>query len=132
MVEDEPQVREALAWILSAAGAEVTGVGSAAAAMQGLADGRVDVLVSDIGLPGEDGHSLVRRARRAAAERGRPPVPSLALTAYARPEDHERALEAGFDAYAAKPVYPADLIRAVSTLAGRTAPAGDSMPAATD
>jgi PAS domain S-box-containing protein len=132
VVEDEPQVREALAWVLSSAGAAVTDVNSAAAAMQALADARVDVLVSDIGLPGEDGHSLIRRVRRAAAERGRPPVPSLALTAYARPEDRQRALDAGFDAYAAKPVGPAELIRTVSTLAGRAASAGDSMPAATD
>ncbi|HEX8912867.1 MAG TPA: ATP-binding protein, partial [Humisphaera sp.] len=124
VVEDEPRMRDALTWALSRAGADVAGVGSAAAAMRSLADARVDVLVSDIGLPGEDGHSLVRRARNAASERGRPPVPSLALTAYARPEDRDRALEAGFDAYAAKPVDPAELVRAVSALAGRPDPTG--------
>jgi CheY-like chemotaxis protein len=112
-------MREALTWTLGAGGAEVVGVGSAAAAMQSLSGHPPDVLVSDIGLPGEDGYALIRRVRQAAARRGERPVPSLALTAYARPEDRDQALEAGFDAYASKPVDAADLVRAVASLVGR-------------
>ena len=76
----------------------------------------MDVLISDIGLPGEDGYSLIRKIRQEAAVRGRPPVRAIALTAYARPEDRERLLPAGFDAYIAKPVKPDELIPAVARL----------------
>ena len=74
-----------------------------------------DVLLSDIGLPGEDGYELVRavRARGHAAET----LPAIALTAYARREDQRLALQAGFQTHVAKPVEPAVLVAAVADVA---------------
>jgi CheY-like chemotaxis protein len=72
-----------------------------------------DVLVSDIGLPGEDGYSLIARARALAAERQAAPPPALAITAFARGQDRERALAAGFGAYLPKPVQPEEFIGVV-------------------
>ena len=69
-------------------------------------------ILSDIGLPGEDGYSLIRRARLAGAT-----LPALALTAYTRPQDHARATAAGYQTHLAKPVEPAALLAAVATLA---------------
>ncbi len=116
VVEDEPVTRDVLKWVLEAAGARVTAIDTAAAAIQALRQNSVDVLISDIGLPGEDGYSLIRKIRQDAAVRGRQPVRAIALTAYARPEDRERSLSAGFDAYIAKPVRPNELIPAVAQL----------------
>ncbi|MDB5289660.1 MAG: sensor hybrid histidine kinase [Phycisphaerales bacterium] len=119
VIEDEPKTREALVWVLKAAGALVTGVETAAAAFDALGRYAIDVIISDIALPDEDGYSLLQRARRAATERGGQPVPALALTAYARPEDRHLARVAGFDAYSSKPIQPAELVRAVAKLAGQ-------------
>jgi CheY-like chemotaxis protein len=77
------------------------------------------VLVSDIGMPGEDGYSLIRRVRALGPERGGN-VPAVALTAYARAEDRVRSILAGFQMHVAKPVEPAELITMVASLAGRT------------
>jgi len=82
-----------------------------------LREQRPDVLISDIGLPSEDGFSLIRRVREIA-----PDVPAAALTAYASPEDQRRVLSAGFNAHVTKPVEPADLALLVASLAGRIAP----------
>ena len=120
LVEDDPVVREGLARVLETSGAQVTSVETSAEALEVLARGTTEVLVSDIGLREDDGYTLIRKVHAAAAERGDPPVPALALTAYAGPEDRERALAAGFKAYASKPVMPLELIRAVATLSGRT------------
>ena len=119
LVEDDAPTREALAWALQVAGARVTVAATAAAARAVLALRETDLLISDIGLPGEDGHSLVRGVRRAEAEGGGPRLPAVALTAYARPEDRESALAAGFDAHAAKPIGGARLVRTVAGLGGR-------------
>jgi CheY-like chemotaxis protein len=72
-------------------------------------------------LPGEDGYSLIRSIRRGGIEQKQRPLPALALTAYARSEDQEQALDAGFEAYAAKPIEPDELIRTVARLSGRSA-----------
>jgi CheY-like chemotaxis protein len=77
-----------------------------------------DVLLSDIGMPGEDGISLIRRVRTLDPERGGR-VPAAALTAYTQPTDRDRAMGAGFQAFLAKPVDPQELARAVARLAGR-------------
>jgi hypothetical protein len=76
---------------------------------------RPAVLVADIGMPGEDGYSLIRRIR------GGPQADmhAVALTAYARPEDRRRALDAGFEMHLPKPVEPIELVSAVADLAGR-------------
>ena len=81
-----------------------------------------DVLVCDIAMPGGDGFALIREVRSWPPANGRR-ISALALTAYARPEDRARALAAGFDLHLAKPVEPADLVRTVAHLAGRTTPA---------
>ena len=76
-----------------------------------------DVLVSDIGMPGEDGYALIRQVRQFMKGR---PLPATALTAYARKEDRTRALMAGFQSHVAKPIEPDELLVVVATLAGRT------------
>jgi CheY-like chemotaxis protein len=77
------------------------------------------VLLSDIGMPGEDGISLIRRVRGLDPDRGGK-VPAAALTAYTQPSDRDRALSAGFQAFLAKPVDPHELAAAVARLAGRS------------
>jgi signal transduction histidine kinase/ActR/RegA family two-component response regulator len=119
LVEDEPETRRALSAVLESSGATVNAVANAAAAYERVRAGSPDVFISDIGLPGEDGYSLMRRIGDLSAERGTPRLPAMALTAYARSEDRDRALAAGFQAYAAKPIEPEDLVRAVATLGGR-------------
>ncbi len=114
-----PLTRDVLIWVLEAAGAQVTAVETAEAAIQALAERTMHVLISDIGMPGEDGYSLIQRVRRDSAVQGKPPVPAVALTAYARPEDRERAIAAGFEAFAPKPIKPAELIQTVATLGKR-------------
>jgi signal transduction histidine kinase len=114
VVDDEPDARGLLSAVLTDAGATVTEVASVAAAMDELAKGSVSAVVSDIGMPSEDGYMFMDRMRaEGLATRG---VPSLALTAYARAEDRERALRAGFREYLAKPVDAATLVRAVADM----------------
>jgi CheY-like chemotaxis protein len=79
---------------------------------------RLDAILSDISLPGEDGYSFIRRVRSLGTPRAR--VTAVALTALARSEDRRRALLAGFHSHVAKPVEPAELIAVVATLCGRT------------
>ena len=105
--------------ILIDAGAEVRGASSAAEAMAVLESWPADILVTDLEMPGEDGFSLLRRARRLTTLRGRR-LPALALTAYGRSEDRIRVLGAGFNLHLAKPVNPAELVLAVGSLSGRT------------
>ena len=77
-----------------------------------------DVIVSDIGLPDEDGYSLIRRLRaRGHGDQTR--LPAIALTAYARPPDAEAAIKAGYDRYLRKPVVPSELVRAIKVMAAR-------------
>ena len=77
------------------------------------------MLISDIGMPGEDGYALIRRVRALGPEVGGN-VPAVALTAYARAEDRVRALRAGFQVHVPKPIEPAELVAVVASLAGRT------------
>jgi CheY-like chemotaxis protein len=79
-----------------------------------------DVLLSDIGMPEEDGFSLLRKLRSRSTSTGAH-IPVLALTAYTRSEDREQSLLAGFDGYLTKPVEPVHLIGAVAKLTGRSA-----------
>jgi CheY-like chemotaxis protein len=77
----------------------------------------LDVLVSDIGMPVEDGYSLIRRIR--AQEQGDRGIPAVALTAYARVEDRTRAIYEGFQMHLPKPVEPTELATVVASLASR-------------
>jgi CheY-like chemotaxis protein len=116
VVDDEPDARETLQQILEHCNAEVRTAGSATEAMKLLESWRPDVLLSDIGMPGEDGYDLIRRVRELPAERGGR-TPSAALTAFARGEDRRRALRAGFQMHVAKPVDLQELATVVACLA---------------
>jgi signal transduction histidine kinase/ActR/RegA family two-component response regulator len=118
LVDDETDSRDFLSMTLRQCGAEVTALGTAEEAVSVLQRERPDVLVSDIGMPGEDGYALIRRVRALGAERGGQ-VPAVALTAYAKGEDTTRALSAGYQVHLPKPVEPTELATAVATLAGR-------------
>jgi CheY-like chemotaxis protein len=115
LVDDEPDARELFAEVLEQYGAKVTGAGSADEALMLLRETRPTVLLSDIGLPGEDGLSLIRRVRALPAESGGR-TPAAALTAYARSEDLRRSLGAGFQRHAVKPIQPAALAALVREL----------------
>jgi signal transduction histidine kinase/CheY-like chemotaxis protein len=115
VVDDEPDARELLPSLLEPHGARVTVAASAAEALAALATEWADVLVADIGMPGEDGYSLIRSVRGLD---GGAKLPAIALTAYAGEGNRRRALEAGFQVHLAKPVDPSELLAAVLGLAG--------------
>jgi CheY-like chemotaxis protein len=119
VVDDEPDARRILTTILEEYGAKVTTVASAAEAIEVLKQLQPDVLISDIGMPEEDGYTLLRRVRNLDIEQGGQ-IPAVALTAYVRQEDYTHALAAGFQMHLSKPVDTTELIRAVAKLAGRT------------
>jgi two-component system, chemotaxis family, CheB/CheR fusion protein len=121
LVEDDPPTRDATKRLLELHGAVVQAVGSASAACEAYSIQRPAVLLCDIGLPGEDGFSLIRQIRKIEAAKGYPRVPAIALTAFARSEDENLALQAGFDRHMAKPV---DGDQLVSDLIGLTQSAG--------
>ena len=117
LVEDDAGTRTALETVLRQAGVIVTAVANASDAFDAFQKERPDVIVSDIGLPGEDGNALMRRIRAeetaanpATGDPRAPLVPAIALTAFAREDDRRRSLEAGFDQHVAKPVNPNQLL----------------------
>ncbi len=116
VVDDERDVREAVAAILERCGARVRTLPGPADVESALAEFQPHVLVMDISMPGEDGYSTIARIRRLPADRGGP-IPAISLTAHARSEDRERALSAGFHEHLAKPIDHAGLIAAVRRLA---------------
>jgi len=116
VVDDDADARDLLAQILGQAGADVTVAASADEALDVLRRWRPDVLVSDIGMPGDDGYVLMRKVRALGFEEGGQ-VRALALTAYARSEDRVLALEAGFHTHIAKPVDPLELTALIAGLA---------------
>jgi CheY-like chemotaxis protein len=118
VVDDDEDTLEVLRELLEQAGAAVTAAGSAPAALRELEAHPPDVLLSDIGMPGEDGCSLIRKIRSLGAGRGGD-VPAAALTAYTQAERQQAAMEAGFELYLAKPIDPGELTRAVARLASR-------------
>ncbi|MGB3263467.1 MAG: response regulator [Microcoleus sp.] len=115
LVDDEVDSREFMMFLLADAGAAVRAASSAAEALEAVSALVPDVLVSDIGMPEEDGYSLMRKLRCLAAESGGK-LRAIALTAYARDEDRDRALKAGFDRHLAKPVQPDVLVEAIVSL----------------
>jgi CheY-like chemotaxis protein len=124
VVDDEHDARELLVAMLELRGAMVIAVSSAAEALETLSNdtngSRPDVLVSDIGMPGQDGFDLIAMVRAMGPERGGD-IPAIALTAYASAEDRARVLSAGFQRHIAKPVEPSSLATAITSLARRTA-----------
>jgi PAS domain S-box-containing protein len=116
VVDDDADARDLLAQILGQAGAVVTVAASADEALDVLRRWRPDVLVSDIGMPGDDGYVLIRKVRALGFEDGGQ-VRAVALTAYARSEDRVLALEAGFHTHIAKPVDPLELTALIAGLA---------------
>jgi CheY-like chemotaxis protein len=99
-------------------GSEVTCSQSAAEAIKAFRDFKPDLLVSDIGMPKEDGYSLIKKLRKLRSKRARE-LPAVALTAYATSDDRARALAAGFQMHVTKPVDPEALVRSVATIMGR-------------
>jgi CheY-like chemotaxis protein len=118
-VDDEADARHLLKAVLEQCGAEVRTCGSAREAISALEEYRPDVLVSDIGMPEEDGYSLIRKVRALNAESGGR-TPAVALTAYARVEDRLQALSAGYNMHVSKPVEPTELAVVISSLVSRS------------
>jgi signal transduction histidine kinase/ActR/RegA family two-component response regulator len=127
VVDDDDDTLQTVRLLLEQRGAEVRTAASAAGALQQLATWRPDVLISDIGMPHEDGYELIRRIRALPAARGGR-VPALALTAFARVEDRMHVLRAGFQMHVPKPIEPDELIAVVASLAEWTPrdPRGDA------
>jgi CheY-like chemotaxis protein len=120
VVDDEPDAREMVAYLLRQRNADVVAAASVDDALQAIDVRAPDVLLSDVEMPRRDGYELI------AAVRSRPPeaggnVPAAALTAYSRPEDRAKSMLAGYDAHLAKPVDLAELIATVVRLASRQA-----------
>ena len=118
VVDDEADARALVKRLLEERGASVTTRSSTAEAMASVRAERFDVLVSDIGMPEEDGYALIRQVRLLGSEQGGA-TPAVALTAYARAEDRMKAVLAGFQMHVTKPVEPAELLTMVASLAGR-------------
>jgi CheY-like chemotaxis protein/two-component sensor histidine kinase len=112
LVDDEADAREVVAGILRHYGATVVSVATVADAVARLREGRIDVLLTDIAMPGQDGYDLIRRVRKLG-------VPAAALTAFATDEDRRKALAAGFQVHLSKPVEPSVLIDTIETLGRR-------------
>ncbi|HST51762.1 MAG TPA: PAS domain S-box protein [Pyrinomonadaceae bacterium] len=115
VVDDEPDALNLIKVILEKRGASVTAVESADAAWRALEDSSHDLLLCDIGMPGEDGYQLIRRLRARESARGVKTL-AIALTAYAGESDRAQALEAGFQLHVAKPIDPAGLVSVIEGL----------------
>ncbi|HJQ22421.1 MAG TPA: ATP-binding protein [Blastocatellia bacterium] len=123
VVDDDADTREVLCMVLSQHGAQVHAAGSSMEALGAFREWLPDVLMSDLGMPGEDGFALIEKVRGLAPEEGGD-VPAVALTAYARDEDSRRARAAGYQVHIPKPVDPTRLVSAVAGLARAAAPQG--------
>jgi CheY-like chemotaxis protein len=117
LVDDDADTLELISAALTGKNARVTAVSSAVAALEAIKLSHPDVLVSDIAMPGEDGYELIQKVR--ALDFASRAIPAVAITAYAKEEDRTRAFSSGFQGYLAKPVEPAELIKAVANAAGR-------------
>ncbi|MBC7815918.1 MAG: response regulator [Planctomycetaceae bacterium] len=123
VVDDDPSAREVIGRILEEAHAKVATACSVEEALDLIERFQPDVLVSDIGLPGQDGYDLIRQVRAWPADRGGN-IPAIALTALTRPEDRARALAAGYQSHVGKPVEPRKLTEIVAALARSDAKEG--------
>lgn len=118
VVDDEVDTCELIGEVLRECGSEVITSRSAAEALEALQQHKPDILISDLGMPDEDGYSLISKIRALPSERGGQ-IPAAALTAYARAEDRMRVLRSGFQFHLPKPVDSAELVTVVASLAGR-------------
>ncbi|MEH2063128.1 MAG: PAS domain-containing protein [Nostoc sp.] len=114
-VDDDPDARELLTVLLAEYGAQVLTVSSAAEVLANLESFQPDVLVSDIGMPEVDGYTLIQQIRTLTPEKGGQ-IPAIALTAYARVEDSQRAITSGYQRHVTKPLDPEELVQAVVAL----------------
>ena len=118
VVDDEADTRELIREVLKECGSEVITSRSAEEALAALEEHKPDILISDLGMPDEDGYSLISKIRALPDERGGQ-IPAAALTAYARAEDRMRVLRSGFQFHLPKPIDSAELVTVVASLAGR-------------
>ena len=118
VVDDEADTRELIGQVLKECGSEVITTCSAAEALAAIEQHKPDILISDLGMPDEDGYSLISKIRALPPEQGGQ-IPAAALTAYARAEDRMRVLRSGFQYHLPKPVDSAELVTVVASLAGR-------------
>jgi CheY-like chemotaxis protein len=116
-VDDEADARELLRLVLEDRGAKVTSFVSAQEALTALKTTKPAVLVCDVGMPGMDGHELIRKLRSEEGRTGR--IPAVALTAFARAEDRKRSLIAGYQAHLAKPFDVGELVLLIADLVKR-------------
>jgi PAS domain S-box-containing protein len=114
-VDDDPDARELLTALLTQYGADVLTVASVVEVLANLASFQPDVLVSDIGMPEVDGYTLIQQVRALPSAQGGQ-IPAIALTAYAREDDRDRAISSGFQRHVIKPLEPEQLVQAVLTL----------------
>jgi CheY-like chemotaxis protein len=115
LVDDDADTRDVLSTVLSEVGADVVAVESAAQALTQIEARPADVIIADIGMPDQDGYAFIHKVRQIAPDRGGL-APAIALTAYARKEDRERALAAGFQLHVSKPFNPRVVVEAVARL----------------
>ncbi|WP_199295934.1 response regulator [Trichocoleus sp. FACHB-591] len=120
VVDDQVDTLEVLKFVLERYGAEVQTVGSARAALTTLSENSssYDVLICDIGMPQEDGYWLIQQVRSLSPENGGQ-IPAIALTAYTREEERQRAIDAGFQRHVAKPIEPVQLTEFIADLVRR-------------
>jgi PAS domain S-box-containing protein len=119
VVDDDSDTRQMLKAVLSECHADVITAASAAEAIKEIEQRKPDVLVSDLGMPEQDGYELIKQVRETESADNAARVPALALTAYAKAEDRVRALAGGYQVHLAKPVEPAEFVLVVANLAGR-------------
>jgi CheY-like chemotaxis protein/anti-sigma regulatory factor (Ser/Thr protein kinase) len=119
VVDDEADSRELVSTILTRCGGEVKACESAAVALKAFRIWKPDILVSDIGMPVEDGYALIEKLRKQRLKLARE-IPAIALTAYATEDDRARALSAGFQMHVAKPIEPEKLVKSIADAAGRS------------
>jgi CheY-like chemotaxis protein len=119
IVDDEPDAREMLRVMLGQFGIQVKTSASVQEALELLEKWKPDVLISDVGMPNEDGYALILQVRALSHERGGS-IPAIALTGYSRLEDRSQLLAAGYHMHLSKPVELARLVSAIMSLSGRT------------
>jgi len=118
VVDDEEDARDLLMEVLKEEGAQPRGARTVPDALHAIDEFRPDVILADIGMPVDDGYTLIRQVRAIESERKATPIPAVALTAYARNEDKRKALEAGYHMHVPKPVEPSALVEAIRDLHG--------------
>jgi signal transduction histidine kinase/DNA-binding response OmpR family regulator len=120
VIDDEADSRDLITAILTRYGSEVICTPSVSEAIRTFQDWSPDLVVSDIGMPDEDGFSLIKKLRKLRSKHAKQ-VPAIALTAYATTEDRARVLKAGFQIHVAKPIEPEELVRSIVSATGRKA-----------